>query len=250
MDIPINHLLSSSALFPLDMGSEGTTSLNSIFTNLDEFIAQFKLAVVEKLVPSQRSGSKLLDTAELASSSHPPRPSRNVEDPPRPGPMQGPARPHVPDEDFLPRNIGPSSSPRNPLEVGRSDLDPFGGRGRNPFQPPPLFPSSGGDGMFVGPDHPIFGGGIGQDVRPDRGPWGGDGFLPPGAVPPGARFDPVTPGNPLQGGRGGLGPFGGRGPTRRSGEPDNDEFMPPGAVSAPFVCSCSVQVVLTLPFQQ
>lgn len=55
-----------------------------------------------------------------------------------------------------------------------------------------------------------------------RGPWGGDGFLPPMGAPPGARFDPVGPG---------LGPFppggGGRAP-RRMGDPDNDEFMPPG----------------------
>ena len=79
--------------------------------------------------------------------------------------------------------------------------------------------------MFVGPDHPIFGirdpnRGIGGSPQ---GPWGGDGFLPPMGAPPGARFDPVGPG-PLPG-RG----FGRRGgnPGRRSGDPDNDEFMPP-----------------------
>ena len=104
------------------------------------------------------------------------------------------------------------------------------------FAPPSLFPGSDGDGMFVGPNHPIFGGGLGGQAG--RGPWGGDGFLPPLGAPPGARFDPVGPGlGPFPGGP--IPPFGGRGlgrGTPGSGnmrDPDPDEFMPPGAVSAP-----------------
>lgn len=76
-----------------------------------------------------------------------------------------------------------------------------------------------------------------------RGPWGGDGFLPPMGAPPGARFDPVGPfgrggpgnfpgvGNPLGGGGNprNFGPGGGGG----AAGPDNDEFMPPGYVSCP-----------------
>jgi len=79
--------------------------------------------------------------------------------------------------------------------------------------------------MFVGPEHPMFG--IGRGIAsPNRGIWGGDGYLPPMGAPPGARFDPVGPVFP---GRGNLGPFGnGR---RRPENPDNDEFMPPGMVS-------------------
>jgi hypothetical protein len=89
--------------------------------------------------------------------------------------------------------------------------------------------------MFVGPNHPIFGK-RGQGTSPNRGPWGGDGFLPPMGAPPGARFDPVGPGlGPFPGGTG-LGPRGGnpRGGTPGGGNlhgPDNDDFMPPGAVS-------------------
>lgn len=84
--------------------------------------------------------------------------------------------------------------------------------------------------MFVGPNHPVFGGAFGSRRDPaGRGPWGGDGYLPPMGAPPGARFDPVHPG-PF--GPGGI-PFGGMGgrAPRRQGDPDNDEFMPPGAVS-------------------
>lgn len=84
--------------------------------------------------------------------------------------------------------------------------------------------------MFVGPDHPIFGsrGPIG-----DRGPWGGDGFLPPMGAPPGARFDPVGPGplGRLPGRSPGRGRWGPPSGGRFSGEPDNDELLPPGAVS-------------------
>lgn len=95
----------------------------------------------------------------------------------------------------------------------------------NPFTPPNIFPQ-GGNGMFVGPDHPIFGGRRREPIG-DRGPWGGDGYLPPMGAPPGARFDPVGP-DPLAGRGPGSGPLGG---GRSSGDPDNDEFMPPGAVS-------------------
>ena len=101
---------------------------------------------------------------------------------------------------------------RNPLSIGDSDRDPISG---NPFRP---FPFNSEDGSVVGPNHPIFG--IGG--RPQRGsPFGGDSFLPPGAHPPGARFDPIGPG-PF-----GVLPGGVRRPPR-SGDPDNDELQPPG----------------------
>lgn len=90
----------------------------------------------------------------------------------------------------------------------------------------------GGEGMFVTPDHPMFqgGGGVGGDGR---------GRLPWGAVPPGARFDPIMPFGEQAGMRGGGRGFGrgggrGRGGMGRgghsgffSGDPDNDEFYPP-----------------------
>lgn len=116
--------------------------------------------------------------------------------------------------------------------VGRSDLDPLAGMGGTTTGRIPLG-GGDGDGMMLGPNHPLFrdrfngpqpaapfGGGIGG---PPMGPLGSDGFLPPGAVPPGARFDPIVPG---PAGRFGPRPGGGPGPVRR-GDPDNDEFMPP-----------------------
>jgi proteasome inhibitor subunit 1 (PI31) len=54
-----------------------------------------------------------------------------------------------------------------------------------------------GSGMFVGPDHPMFQG----EQRSRPGPFAGPGpeRLPPGAVPPGARFDPISPFGPMPG---------------------------------------------------
>ena len=86
--------------------------------------------------------------------------------------------------------VSSRADPNNPLAVGRGDLDPLaGGRGGGMLMDPRGFP------------------GIGRGRDPDAGL---PGRLPPGAVPPGARFDPFGPpdldwrgGNPPGGNRGG-----------------------------------------------
>lgn len=189
-------------------------------------MSQFKLKIVQKLVPGLRKEGyteEAVDTSANAGGSNPPRAPN-----PPPARPQPQTPPYAPEEN--PYRLPSHIPPRNPLEIGRRDLDPFPS---SPFGPPPLFPQGSGDGMFVGPDHPIFGGGRGRGAFEDRGPWGGDGYLPPMGAPPGSRFDPVGPvgpGFPGRGGFGGLGPR--RGPPRGGQfDPDNDEFMPPGAVS-------------------
>lgn len=149
------------------------------------------------------------------------RPSQpRIRSPPQPSPS-----PYI---DPFPRRADPLAN--NPLAIGRNDLDPIP---RNPFAPPPVFGGIGDDGMIVGPNHPIFS----QRFPPGpsnsrQGPWGGDGFLPPMGAPPGARFDPITPFNQFPG-RSGIRPRG----DLRSGEPDNDEFQPPGVVGYPILSS-------------
>lgn len=74
------------------------------------------------------------------------------------------------------------------------------------------------------PSHPLF-------TQPPIYPRGTTplGF-PPGSIPPGVRFDPVTPLGPRF-------PIGARPPGRPgfprggpwTGEPDPDEFLPPGS---------------------
>lgn len=111
--------------------------------------------------------------------------------------------PRQPDPEFIgspqrgiPLPVGPLSG------YGHRDLDPLGGLAGLPF---------GGGGMLMDPRNPM------TSVVP--GYMGGPDVLPPGSVPPGARFDPFGPGvvppnrNPLAGGR-----F----------RPDPDHAMPPG----------------------
>jgi proteasome inhibitor subunit 1 (PI31) len=168
-------------------------------------MSQFKTQIVQKLIPSlQKDGYSEVQNSNSETPLH--------------------ARPQPQAPFYVP---GGSSSRRptheNPLQIGRRDLDPIPMNPHDLFSPPSLFPHNSGDGMFVGPDHPIFGMRGGGSYG--RGPWGGDGFLPPLGAPPGARFDPVGP----------FGDLGGRGRGRPPGGgnmrgPDNDEFMPPGMV--------------------
>jgi len=124
-----------------------------------------------------------------------------------------------------PLRIGRPNIRRNPINPmmpnpGNFDLDPFNSMG----------PSAGG-GLIMGPNNPIFNNIGGDDDLESGGFYGGPTTLPFGAVPAGARFDPI-------------GPFGNQSSRRNfnnrnsrnnrnngfnSFEPDNDSFLPPGA---------------------
>lgn len=247
LDISTNDFVSPS-FFPHDLTSADAQPLVHGFiasNRISDFMSRFKLQIVQKLIPGLRKDgyteeSSTTDSAPSnVAGSNPPHSS--YPQPARPQPQAPPRAP-----EYEPSHI----PPENPLAIGRRDLDPFPGiNPSNPFAPPPLFPPHGGDGMFVGPDHPIFGsrgpGGLGG--RGGQGPWGGDGFLPPMGAPPGARFDPVGPGlGPFGGGFGGRGRGGPPGGGNMRG-PDNDEFMPPGAVSDPsLLCKSSTDTLLVL----
>ncbi|KAJ7095259.1 PI31 proteasome regulator N-terminal-domain-containing protein [Mycena belliarum] len=213
LDIATNDFVSPS-FYPHDLSASDATPLIYGFISSNrvaDLMSQLQLKIIQKLVPGLRKDGYTeaedahTTSADATATSSTPAAAQPRFQPPRVFPEE------------TPYQLPPSFGPRNPLEIGRRDLEPFNA---NPFSPPALFPGTGGDGMFVGPDHPIFG----QRGRGgERGPWGGDGFLPPMGAPPGARFDPIGPG---------LGPFPGRGrggPRRgHPRDPDNDEFMPPG----------------------
>ncbi|KAF9284480.1 hypothetical protein BGZ68_004671 [Mortierella alpina] len=91
-------------------------------------------------------------------------------------------------------------------------------------------------GGFHHDPHAPYTGGRVTNTATNRGPFragpDNDSFLPPGAVPQGARFDPIMPENVRQGlpGRGGpASQQGGRTGQSgfASGEPDNDELQTP-----------------------
>lgn len=226
MDIATNDFVSPS-FFPRDLGAAEAQPLVHGFISsnrIADLMSQFKLTTVQKLVPGLRKEGYTEQSTDSSTNAGASQPRTEVPPPVRPQPNDPP---------YPPDRSTPYNPPYNPLEIGRRDLDPFP---RNPFAPPSLFPENGGDGMFVGPNHPIFGGGLRGQGPGGRGPWGGDGFLPPMGAPPGARFDPVGPrlgpfGGPLPG----RGPLGGSGRGMPGGgnmrDPDPDEFMPPGTVS-------------------
>ena len=222
LDISTDDFTSPS-FFPHDLSSCSTPLVHGFISSnrVDDFIGRFKLMIVQKLIPGLRKEGYIETVTETSAG-----PSQVQA--PAPAPLPAQPRPEGP-LNPPPRAPFGYPSPRNPLEIGRRDRDPFP---NNPFAPPPIFPNNGGDGMFLGPNHPIFGPGMRGPGPGGMGPWGGDGYLPPMGAPPGARFDPVGPGigpgapfpgHMPPGGR--NGPFGGQ-------EPDNDEFPPPGSVSS------------------
>ncbi|KAI0254912.1 PI31 proteasome regulator N-terminal-domain-containing protein [Lactifluus subvellereus] len=224
LDISTNDFTSPS-FFPFDARAANPPPLIHAYISSNrvaDFIGQLKLKIIQNLMPGLRKEG-------YSEGSDPPQSSSNPRQEP---PANNPARPQPFSPPYAPeRPFGePSHIPsRNPLEIGRRDLDPLGVDPFGGFGPPPLFPGSDGDGMFVGPNHPIFAQRGRGAFPPNRGRWGGDGFLPPMGAPPGARFDPVGPGlGPFPGGTG-LGPRGGMPGGGNVRGPDNDEFMPPGA---------------------
>jgi hypothetical protein len=178
--VDMNDYISGRFVFPVEVDRRDRVAEAFVGTprSLVDLIGLFKVEIVQKLVPGlNKEGYQ--EASQHVQSSQP----RRASPPPEPRAERHPLR--VP--------------PRGPFGIGSDDLNPFGPVRGGPF---------GGNGMFMGPDHPLFTGGH-------------PGLLPPGAVPPNARFDPISPYQP------GVGR--GRGNRRfLSGEPDNDELAPPG----------------------
>ncbi|ORY28411.1 hypothetical protein BCR33DRAFT_772869 [Rhizoclosmatium globosum] len=235
---------------------------------LEEVLYTFKTRVVDKVAPNLNKDGYQPPSETTASRNEQDR--RDLRDYGREGGRDGGWVGGVPDPSFRggPSRPFPMGGVGGGYGTGDLDLDPFAAA-------PGLIPPRGGlggiggGGMFVGPGHPIFGGGGSGSGSsgPIYGGPGAGGYLPPGAVPPNARFDPIGPFGPAPGygpgyngpsGRGGFGGgigspfgdggmggggfagggvprggFGGRGGGRggrggfRSG-PDNDEMPPPG----------------------
>ncbi|KAG6840459.1 hypothetical protein C0991_006595 [Blastosporella zonata] len=216
LDFSTNDFVSPS-FFPYDLESGSQPLVHGFISSnrVADLTSQVKFKILQKLIPGLRKEGYTEE--EVASPANAEASNPQALNPP-PALPQPVVPPHAP--------FQPPLAPENPLSIGRRDLDPF--FPANPFAPPPLFPGNGSDGMFLGPDHPIFGAGRGGSPFGDRRPWGGDGYLPPMGAPPGARFDPIGPHSGGAFGNFGRGRGGWRGPP--TGEPDNDEFMPPGSV--------------------
>jgi proteasome inhibitor subunit 1 (PI31) len=82
-----------------------------------------------------------------------------------------------------------------PLEIGRRDLDPLGVDPLGGFGPPHYSLVQVAMECLLAQITPSLASVGEEGFPPNRGPWGGDGYLPPMGAPPGARFDPVGPGS-------------------------------------------------------
>ncbi|CAO3615314.1 unnamed protein product [Mucor hiemalis] len=194
----------SESFYPHDLSSSDTPLVHGFISSnrFEDFLKTFKLNILQKLIPGLNKPGYEESSTTTSSNTRNPATS----------------------EERRPPRYTDIHSTDDPLfhDVGRSDLYPV--RGGDPLRGP------GGDGMYVGPDHPIFGNRGGSSLDDPSGLFGGPQPLPRGSVPPGARFDPIAPFGALPGGRGrgGFGPGGLRGPRGpHSGDPDNDELQPP-----------------------
>jgi hypothetical protein len=169
---------------------------SSLFKNLDNLISLFKKNIIDKLFPEYSKGDERPTT-------------QNQTQPPRYDPYNDPLR--VPNSGRQPRQPysplmegGPYGYPAPPFGIGGNDLNPFG----SPF---PVGPSpDGATGNLIGPDHPGFGPFV-NDPYGGNPFGGGRGNVGRGSrPPPGARYDPYGP------------------PRGNFGEPDRDDFQPPG----------------------
>nr|CAI5835463.1 unnamed protein product [Callosobruchus analis] len=170
-----------------------TGTLDDMIPDNKNIIDMIKKQLIEKVVTSKKSKDMSCQT-ETQSSTSTQSASRLLEDRVTPAARFNPYRPGI---------SGTEPGGRfDPAGVGRNDLDPFAGI--DPLRVGPRIITPGGGGMLFQPPGPSFGG-------------GGHRGLPPGAVPPGARFDPFRPPDAPD-----------RSIPRPPNRPDNDEFPPPG----------------------
>ncbi|KAI9265274.1 PI31 proteasome regulator N-terminal-domain-containing protein [Phascolomyces articulosus] len=205
LDIDTSHF-TSNGFFPYNPRESKDPLVHGFISTsqFQELVNLFKINILQRIIPGLQKPGYDDSASSVTTSSTATQPPSSTQSPSssssRPPPNVRPPifdDPLSADDTYLDR-----------FNVGRSDLEPMGGGLR--------MPGSGG-GMFVGPNHPMFG-----HPNPDSN-------LPPGAVPPGARFDPIGPVMPGRGGGLGRGTGRGRGGMsgRFAGEPDNDELPPP-----------------------
>jgi len=259
-EITAKDYVSSSALpLRITMTENGEEDRSSLKSKLQEvFISEsrikdlaslFKITIIQKLMPGlHKEGYEESATDAGSSESERASDAREEEharrgpqvDPLRADPLPRPARPYPFDDpleapprrpvgDFPPPgfddeyeiNRPPRGMPgRSPFNIGHDDLNPPGLGPNDPLRGSfvgggGLARPLGGGGMHPTFDDPLFGGRGGQ----------GYGYDP--QAPPGARYDPVGPGDGTPQGRsgrfpGGSGGLGGRPPNPFGGFGDGD----------------------------
>lgn len=165
-------------------------TLDEMIPDNQKIVDEIKQQLIDKVIKSK----KLRDSSMQTEPASRPQSARSVETVPNLVPFP------------LARDVNPYGVPMPGVPLGRDDLDPLGGF--NPLRGPGGFPLPGFDGG---------GGMLFRPPGPGNFPGGGSLGVPPGSLPPGARFDPFRPPDTDR--------FTPRRPPNR---PDNDELPPPG----------------------
>lgn len=187
--------------------------------SLEQVVADYKREIIDKLVPSLEGKP----TVASSSAGAPPRSDPGTGGRAQVNPPGIPAQPPSGSGGAGPRGLPPTHP-----SLGAADLDPLAAS-PNLFRPPSLFGGGGRPGGGIVGGGPGGGGGGGMFMDPSQFPSAGDlNPSPRGFHPPGARWDPITPFQPPGGGGAGFHPNVPRAGGPFAGEPDNDEFMPPG----------------------
>lgn len=240
LEIKAQDYISEGCLKDASVSSESTDTLKNVFISagrITDLASLIKLKLIQKLAPGLRKEGyeDSTDTQQASTSTRQPRRGEQEQDqrPPNYDPLREdqprPARPHPHDDpladaprrprpipDFAPPGfedehelqnprMGHYGPPRTPFgDIGSQDLYP---PGLGPHDPLRVGPGGrrGGGGMHPTFDDPIFQG------------QGQGGYNP--MAPPGARYDPIGPGDGppnmrgprFPGGGGGMGGMGGMG---------------------------------------
>ncbi|KAL9120426.1 MAG: hypothetical protein Q9187_003019 [Circinaria calcarea] len=253
-DVKIRDFLSESS-FPFTLSPDTSTeNSSSPLTNLfisegriTDLASLLKLQIIQKLAPSLRKEGYEDSPHTPTQETRQPAPGREREEPthnnlpderlapyaqPRPfdDPLAAQPRRPYPAGDFPPPGFedeyeinrppgqGNIGNGRRPLNIGERDLYPPGLGPHDPLRGGGYGPRGeiGGGGMHPTFDDPLFGG--------DRGLGGYDG-----RAPPGARYDPIGPGDGPPNLRGGPrfpgGPTGGFGGTNPFGRFGGNDFI-------------------------
>jgi len=175
----------SISVRPRDFVNDDLSRVTSAYSNMADLNKTLTHDLVNKIVrvvgvgtssSSQSSSNQQTSPGYPQQQQPQPQPERS---PLMVGPPRGPGGMPI---GFVPTPRPPFGPPMmiDPFGVGRADLDPFARGGGGMLMDPRAFPS---------PPRPGFPGGHpGMPGMP-----GVPGGLPPGAVPPGARFDPIGP---------------------------------------------------------
>ena len=225
-EIKAQDYTSEASLKEEKTSSDNTSALKNIFIShnrISDLASLMKSSIIQKLAPGiHKAGYE--DTA-----ARPEQPGRNEEtrppdydplrdDQPRPAlpypfndPLAAaPRRPHPPG-DFPPPDFEDEYEMNRPPRGMPAGYQPFGNIGERDLYPPGLGPH---DPLRIGPGGGGYRGGGGMHPTFDDPLFGGNGGAAPfdPRAPPGARYDPVGPGDGPPNLRGGSRfPGGGRG---------------------------------------